>query len=115
MIASLGQFQGWQNMAQLTMPALVLYGYQDLNWITQAYILREVMPQLQIQWLNECGHWPWLEQPEQFYPRSKRFCAARMFLTIRTAASELGQHQLHLALELCLLINEMGHMSIYHL
>jgi proline iminopeptidase len=72
-IASLGQFQGWQNMAQLTMPALVLYGYQDFEPITQAYILREWMPQLQIQWLNECGHWPWLEQPEQFYPMLEAF------------------------------------------
>jgi Predicted hydrolases or acyltransferases (alpha/beta hydrolase superfamily) len=64
---SLGEFQGWSNLHRLTMPILILYGYQDFEPITQAYTLREWVPQAQLMWINKCGHWPWLEQTGDFY------------------------------------------------
>lgn len=70
---SLGEFGGWNNLDQVKMPALIVYGYQDFEPITQAYTLREWMPQAQLGWLNECGHWPWLEQPAGFYPLLEAF------------------------------------------
>ena len=48
-------------------PTLVLYGYQDFEPITQAYLLRERLPQAELVFLNECGHVPWFEQPGEFY------------------------------------------------
>jgi proline iminopeptidase len=48
-------------------PTLVLYGYQDFEPITQAYVLRELLPQAELAFINECGHVPWWEQPDEFY------------------------------------------------
>jgi proline iminopeptidase len=56
-----GQIEG------LTVPTLVVYGCQDFEPITQAYLLRERMPRAEVCLINECGHVPWLEQPEAFY------------------------------------------------
>lgn len=70
---SLGEFQGWGNLQELKMPTLILYGYQDFEPITQAYTLREWLPQAQLGWINQCGHWPWIEQPGPFYPLLESF------------------------------------------
>ena len=51
----------------LPMPTLVLYGRQDIEPIEQAYLLAERMPYVRIALLNNCGHFPWLEQPDEFY------------------------------------------------
>jgi len=64
----------------LPVPTLVVYGYQDFEPITQAYDLRARMPQVEIRLINECGHVPWLEQPDEFYE------AVRGFLTRHAAA-----------------------------
>jgi proline iminopeptidase len=51
----------------LQVPTLVLYGYQDVAPITQAYLLAERMPFVAVEMLNECGHIPWLDQPDAFF------------------------------------------------
>jgi proline iminopeptidase len=58
---------------RVSAPVLIIYGYQDFEPITQAYVLRERMPQAQICFLNECGHVPWLECPEEFYRAVRTF------------------------------------------
>jgi proline iminopeptidase len=70
---SLGEFQGWGNLQELKMPTLIVYGYQDFEPITQAYTLRDWLPQAQLGWINQCGHWPWIEQPARFYPLLESF------------------------------------------
>jgi len=70
---SLGTFAGWGNVNKVTMPVLIVYGYQDFEPITQAFTLREWMPQTQLRWLNQCGHCPWLEQPSTFFPILETF------------------------------------------
>ncbi len=60
---------------RLKAPVLIMYGYQDFEPITQAYLLQQRMPQARICLLNECGHLPWLEQPEAFYQELTRFLA----------------------------------------
>jgi len=52
---------------RVTAPVLILYGYQDFEPITQAFALRERLPRARVRFLNQCGHEPWLEQPQQFY------------------------------------------------
>ncbi len=59
------QDEMWERLSQVTTPVLILYGYQDFEPITQACLLTATMPQAQVSFLNECGHVPWLEQPER--------------------------------------------------
>jgi proline iminopeptidase len=73
--ASVDRDQLWQHLTRITAPALVIYGYQDFEPITQAYLLRERLPQLEICLLNECGHIPWLDQPAAVQGILSRFLA----------------------------------------
>lgn len=54
----------WARLPEILAHTLVVYGYQDFEPITQAYLLRACMPSVQLHFINECGHVPWLEQPE---------------------------------------------------
>ncbi len=54
-------------LKRVTAPTLIVYGYQDFEPITQAYRLKEHLPHAQLCFINECGHVPWIEQPEAFY------------------------------------------------
>jgi proline iminopeptidase len=69
--AVLGQHGGdagdeamWKHVGQITSPVLIVCGYQDHEPITQAYHLKDHLPQARLCFLNECGHWHWLEQPD---------------------------------------------------
>ena len=52
-----------ERAARITADVLVMYGYQDYEPITQAYVLKEHMPHARISFLNECGHMVWADQP----------------------------------------------------
>jgi proline iminopeptidase len=52
---------------RITAPTLVLYGYQDYEPITQAYLIKEKIPQTHIVFLNQCGYMAWIDQPEAFF------------------------------------------------
>ena len=52
---------------KITAPTLVVYGYQDYEPITQAYLIREQIPQTEIAFLNRCGHMTWVDQPEEYF------------------------------------------------
>ncbi len=51
----------------VTARTLIVYGFQDFEPITQAFRLRDLIPQARLEFLNACGHIPWLEQPKAFY------------------------------------------------
>ncbi len=55
------------NANRITAPTLVVYGYQDYEPITQAYLIKEQIPQTEIAFLNRCGHIPWVDQPEAYF------------------------------------------------
>ena len=57
-------------------PLLIVYGYQDFEPITRAYLPRDRLPHARASLLNECGHHPWLEQPEAFFEQLVRFLHA---------------------------------------
>lgn len=61
--ASLDRERLWRELPAITAPVLIVYGYQDFEPITQAFDLREQLPQLEIRFLNACGHELWLDQP----------------------------------------------------
>ena len=52
---------------RITAPVLILYGYQDYEPITQAYLLKERMPHARVHFLNECGHIVWRDRPERLF------------------------------------------------
>jgi proline iminopeptidase len=54
----------WDKLAGFSAPTLVVYGCQDFEPITQAYLVQDHLPQARLGFINECGHVPWLEQPE---------------------------------------------------
>jgi proline iminopeptidase len=56
-------------------PTLILYGYQDYEPITQAYVLEEHIAHAEIAFINRCGHYPWIDQPTEFY------CILQAFIT----------------------------------
>jgi proline iminopeptidase len=47
-------------------PTLVIQGVQDP--IATAEIVRDAVPGSRLELIEACGHFPWLEQPEKFYP-----------------------------------------------
>ncbi len=55
------------NANRITAPTLVVYGYQDYEPITQAYLIQEKIPQTEIVFLNRCGHITWVDQPEEYF------------------------------------------------
>lgn len=55
------------NADRIVAPTLVVYGYQDYEPITQAYLIKERIPQAEIVFLNECGHMTWVDQPEEYF------------------------------------------------
>lgn len=63
----------WERLRAFKAPMLIIYGYQDFEPITQAYLLKEHVPHARLFFLNQCGHNPWLEQPAQFYAALEAF------------------------------------------
>ncbi len=72
-IGTLGEFRGWDKIGAWQAPTLIVYRYQDFEPITQAFTLKEWIPQARLSFLNECGHWPWLEQHESIYDELQAF------------------------------------------
>lgn len=52
---------------KITAPTLVVYGYKDYEPISQAYLIKEQIPQTEIAFLNRCGHMTWIDQPEEYF------------------------------------------------
>ena len=47
--------------------ALIMIGRQDIVGETTAYKMNNSIPNSQLMFIEECGHFPWIEQPEIFY------------------------------------------------
>ncbi len=58
---------------RITCPVLVLYGYQDYEPITQAYLLKEHIKDAQVSFVNQCGHAVWLDQPDALFEQLDDF------------------------------------------
>jgi proline iminopeptidase len=54
-------------------PALVIQGTQDP--IATAEVVRDAVPGARLELIDECGHFPWLEQPDRFYGLAMEFLA----------------------------------------
>jgi proline iminopeptidase len=58
---------------RVTCPTLIVYGYQDYEPIIQAFLLKERIQHAEIELINQCSHFPWIDQPQEFYDILTRF------------------------------------------
>lgn len=63
----------WERLPGLEAPVLIVYGYQDFEPITQAYLVKEYVPQAEPCFINACGHVPWFEQAALCFDALRRF------------------------------------------
>ncbi len=54
-------------------PVLIIQGHQDPMPEGVALDIRATLPKAELVFLNECGHFPWLEQSEAFYQSLQAF------------------------------------------
>lgn len=52
-------------LAAVRCQTLVVHGRQDPIPASVVYEIREVMPRIELRFVEKCGHFPWLEQPEE--------------------------------------------------
>ena len=53
-------------LGQLKIPIHVIAGAQDPGGFV-SYEIKLVAPQAQLHWINQSGHFPMYEQPDEFY------------------------------------------------
>lgn len=53
-------------LARLRRPVLIIHGHQDPLGDKTAEDNHRLIKHSSLQYLSECGHFPWLEQPEEF-------------------------------------------------
>ncbi len=65
------------SMKKLDRPTLIVQGRQDPIGESTAYEIHLAIKGSSLQFLNRCGHFPWLEQPEAFFKVTREFLSAR--------------------------------------
>ena len=64
----------WKNaMSKLEIPVLIIQGRQDMVGSGTAYKAHNVYKNSRLIFLNECGHYGWLEQEERYITEIKSF------------------------------------------
>lgn len=71
--ASLAGYDLREGLSRLAAPTLVLYGRQDPLGEQTAFEVREAIRGSRLAFLEECGHWPFLEQSDKFYAEVEPF------------------------------------------
>lgn len=54
------------NLRKVTRPVLIVQGHQDPIGDKTAEDIHASITSSVLQYINQCGHFPWIEQPEQF-------------------------------------------------
>jgi len=60
-------------LRRLTIPALIIHGRQDPMPEAVALANHELLQKSRLVWLDRCGHWPWLEQPDALEKTTAEF------------------------------------------
>jgi proline iminopeptidase len=61
-----GQYDLRPALQKLTLPALIVQGRQDPLGASTAFEIRESLPHASLEFIERCGHFPWIEQPQSF-------------------------------------------------
>ncbi len=54
-------------LAALPADVLIVQGRQDVVGESTAYALAAALPRARLEWIERCGHFPWLERPQRFF------------------------------------------------
>jgi len=60
-------------LKKLRIPTLILHGKQDIVPVWTAQEIKNAIPQSEIVVLDHCNHFPYIEQPSQFFIQLTRF------------------------------------------
>lgn len=87
-----GGFSPSQKVSQIEAPSLVLWGRQD-EILEKEFAQRflDTLPDASLQWIEECGHVPHLEQPEETAKAISEFLRSDKFGGITSPASASGE------------------------
>lgn len=67
-MTDLGNYDFNRDLWNIDLPTLLIYGYEDPLRIYALQSLKENLPSLSTHILDECGHFPFIECPETFFP-----------------------------------------------
>jgi proline iminopeptidase len=62
-----------RQLSHFSRPVLIIHGHQDPMPEGVAFETKATLPNAQLIFLNESGHFPWLEQPDAFYKSLQTF------------------------------------------
>jgi proline iminopeptidase len=52
----------------LSAPTLILAGRQDILGEAVPMAIRDEIPNSRLEFMDECGHYPWLDRPDRYFP-----------------------------------------------
>lgn len=64
-------------LLRVTAPVLIIQGHQDPLGDTTAEEIHALLRASTVRYINRCGHFPWIEQPEKFKEIVAEFLAAK--------------------------------------
>jgi proline iminopeptidase len=67
------QYDSRPGLQKVTRPVLIVQGHQDPVGDKTAEDIRAAIKTSTLTYINQCGHFPWLEQPEDFRTAVSRF------------------------------------------
>lgn len=65
-------------LKSLNVPTLVLHGKQDIVPVWTAVEIQQAIPNAEIVVLDQCGHFPYIEQPTQFFKAIDQYTTAEI-------------------------------------
>jgi 2-hydroxy-6-oxonona-2,4-dienedioate hydrolase len=75
---------GWSSidrLHQVKAPTLLLWGREDVfTSLPQAHRIATRIPDSTLEVFGECGHFPWLEHPEEFFATIRTWLTKRGLL-----------------------------------
>jgi proline iminopeptidase len=64
-------------LPKLSRPVLIVHGHQDPIGDKTAEDIHALLPSSTLRYINKCGHFPWIEQPEEMQSIIAEFLAAK--------------------------------------
>jgi proline iminopeptidase len=60
-------------LSKLNVPTLIIHGNQDIIPVGTAQTIQKAIPGSKVVYLNDCGHFPYIEKPNEFFSSIKSF------------------------------------------
>ncbi len=74
-IDGMGEYDWRAELQSLDCPVLIVHGDRDPVPVAGSYEWAEALPNARLEVFEDCGHLPWLEQPDRFFPLVQEFLA----------------------------------------